>query len=168
MSFHSTPILQPQFTSISSTHYPPPVLVKHPIWYLDHADLLISTWGTLYGVHQVYFDDSSYFCAIMDVLDPLFIIPQGYQPQQPIPCDNLDKMLLHRLISYLYKPMEFPNNRSAWESLKRISIGWYIPQITATAVQKLINIQYQNMLLSQHTMLQHFTTYTVACQQRMM
>ena len=134
MSFHSIPILQPQFASISSTHYPPPVLVKHPIWYLDHADLFISIWGTLYGVHQAYFDDSSYFCAIMDVLNPIFIIPRGYQPQRPIPFDNLDEMLLHQLISYLYKPTEFPNNRPAWESLKQISIGWYMPQITAMAV----------------------------------
>ena len=168
MSFYLTPILWPQFASISSTHYPPPVLVKHPIWYLNHASLFISIWGTLYGVHQAYFDDSSYFHAIMDVLDPLFIIPQGYQPQRLIPFDNLDKMLLHQLISYLYKPMEFPNNRSAWELLKQIIIGWYMPQITATAAQKLINIQYQNMPLLQHTMLQHFTTHTVACWQRMM
>ena len=49
-------------------------------------------------------------------------------------------MLLHQLISYLYKPTEFPNNRSAWELLKQISAGWYMPQITATDVQKLINI----------------------------
>ena len=61
MSFHFTPILWPQFTLISSTHYPPPVLVKHPIWYLNHANLFISVQGTLYGVHQAYFDDSSYF-----------------------------------------------------------------------------------------------------------
>ena len=115
MSFHSTPILQPQSASISSTHYPPPVLVKHPIWYLDHADLFISVQGTLYGVHWAYFDDSSYFHAIMDILDPLFIIPQGYQPQQPIPFNNLDEMSLHWLISYLYKPMKFPNNRPAWK-----------------------------------------------------
>ena len=168
MSFHSIPILQPQFASISSIHYPPPVLVKHPIWYLNHADLFISVWGTLYGVHQAYFDDSSYFHAIMDVLDPIFVIPQGYQPWQPIPFNNLDKMSLHQLISYLYKPMEFFNNRSAWELLKWISVGWYMPQITAMAVQKLINIQYQTMPLSQHTVLQHFTTHTVACRQRMM
>ena len=77
-------------------------------------------------------------------------------------------MLLHRLISYLYKPTEFPNDRPAWESLKWISIGWYMPQITAMAVRKLINIRYQNMPLSQRTMLQHFTTHTVACRQRMM
>ena len=168
MSFHSTPILWPQFTLISSTHYPPLVLVKHPIWYLDHANLFISVWGTLYGVHWAYFDDSSYFCAIMDVLDPIFIIPWGYQPQQPIPFNNLDEMLLHQLISYLYKPMEFLNNRPAWESLKQISVGWYMPEITMTAVQKLINIWYQTMLLYQCMTLQHFTTHTVACQQRMM
>ena len=75
MSFYFTPILQPQIASISSTHYPPLVLVKCPVWYLDHTDLFISIWGTLYGVHQAYFDDSSYFCAIMNVLDPLFVIP---------------------------------------------------------------------------------------------
>ena len=75
MSFYSTPILQPQFASISSTHYPFPVLVKHPVWYLNHTNLFISIWGTLYGVHQAYFDDSSYFRAIMDVLDPVFVIP---------------------------------------------------------------------------------------------
>ena len=51
MSFHSTPILRPHFALIFSTHYPPPVLVKHPIWYLNHANLFISVWGTLYGVH---------------------------------------------------------------------------------------------------------------------
>ena len=168
MSFHFTPILWPQFTSISSTHYPPPVLVKHPIWYLDHANLFISVWGTLYGVHWAYFDDSSYFCAIMDILNPLFVVPQGYLPQQLIPFDNLDEMLLHWLISYLYKPMEFPNTKSAWDSLKQISIGWYMPQITATAVWKLINIRYQNMPLSQCTMLQHFTIHAVSCQQKMM
>ena len=104
----------------------------------------------------------------MDILNPIFIIPQGYQPQQPIPFNNLDKMLLHQLISYLYKPMEFPNNRPAWELSKRISVGWYMPQITAMAVRKLINIQYQTMPLSQRTMLQHFTTHMVACQQKMM
>ena len=168
MSFHSTPILQPQFASISFTHYPPPVLVKHPIWYLNHANLFISIQGTLYGVHWAYFNNSSYFHAIMDILDPIFIIPWGYQPQWPIPFNNLDEMLLHQLISYLYKFTEFPNNRPAWELLKQISVGWYMPQITAMAVQKLINIQYQTMLLSQHTMLQHFTTHTVACWQRMM
>ena len=43
-----------------------------------------------------------------------------------------------------------------------------MPQITATAVQKLMNIQYQTMPLFQHTMLQHFTTHTTACRQRMM
>ena len=160
-------ILRPQFASISSTHYPPPVLVKHPIWYLDHADLFISVWGTLYGVHWAYFNNSSYFHAIMDILGSLFIIPRGYLPQGPIPSDNLDEML-HQLISYLYKPTEFSNIRSAWESLKQISVGWYMPQITATAVWKLINNQYQNMPLLQCMMLQHFTTHTVAGQQRMM
>ena len=168
MSIHFTPILQPQFASISFTHYPLPVLIKHPIWYLDHANLFISVWGTLYGVHQAYFDNSSYFCAIMDILNPLFVIPHGYLPQWPIPFDNLDKMSLHWLISYLYKPTEFPNIKSAWGSLKWISIGWYMPQITATAEWKLINIQYQNMPLSQCMMLQHFTTHAVSHWQRMM
>ena len=159
------------FYDLNSHQFPPltpTVLVKHPIWYLDHANLFISVWGTLYGVHWAYFDDSNYFRAIMDILNPLFVIPRGYLPHRPVPFNNLDEMLLHWLISYLYKPTEFPNIKSTWELLKWISIGWYMPQVAAMAIWKLINIQYQNMPLSQCTMLQHFTTHAVSCQQWMM
>ena len=89
------------FETFSETHYPPPVLIKHHFWYLDNANLFVSIWGTLYEIHHTYFKPFHYFQNLLDCINPMFTIPQGYLPKQPIPSNNLNTQLFSCLLSYL-------------------------------------------------------------------
>ena len=46
-----TSILEPAIAPTFEQYYPPPVLTKHPVWYLLDANFFISIRGVLYGLH---------------------------------------------------------------------------------------------------------------------
>src|ERR1700678_1313848 len=43
--------------------YPPPIQVKHPMWFLNDANLFLSHRETLFGFHQEIFQ-TTYFSTI--------------------------------------------------------------------------------------------------------
>ena len=60
-----TSILEPAITPTFEQYYPPPILTKHPIWYLLDADFFISLRGVLYGLHWQYSQNSPLFQEII-------------------------------------------------------------------------------------------------------
>ena len=49
--------------------YPPLTLIKHPLWFLDNADLFLSHNEILFGLHQDMFL-SAYFSTIIQTIEP--------------------------------------------------------------------------------------------------
>jgi hypothetical protein len=77
-----TSILDPIIYPFADKFYPPPMLVKHHIWFFPIADLFISLNGVLYGVHQSYFEQSPLFQEVLQYgkneeigTNPCFLIP---------------------------------------------------------------------------------------------
>jgi hypothetical protein len=68
--------------------YPPPILVKHAHLYFDNADLFISQWETLYGLHQQHFN-TPYFNQLLMTIDPGQTAACGTVPFLPIPINNI-------------------------------------------------------------------------------
>ena len=58
-------ILKPTIFSSFDNFYPPPILVKHHVWWYDDADIFIRISGILYGLHRQYFDNSILFQEIL-------------------------------------------------------------------------------------------------------
>ena len=146
------------FKTFSKTHYPPPVLIKHYFWYLDNANLFISIWGTLYGIHCTYFEPFHYFQNILDCIDPMFTISQGYLPKQPILFNNLNTQLFSHLLSYLYQPTLFERTWKNWESIRNISKGWDFLELTYIAVWNSMEIWFQELTPTHQGLLQWFIT----------
>src|ERR1700678_2341789 len=71
-----------------SLPYPPPILVKHPSWFLDNADLFLSHNELLFGLHQTKFQ-STYFSNILGTIEPGRTTVQGTVPTLPISCNDI-------------------------------------------------------------------------------
>src|ERR1700678_936483 len=77
-----------------SLPYPPPILVKHPAWFLNNANLFLSHNELLFGLHQTKFQ-STYFSSILGMIEPGRTAVQGTVPTLPIPCDDISRTVLH-------------------------------------------------------------------------
>src|ERR1700678_2936719 len=92
-SSHTHP-LSSSFTSITNKTnpfpYPPPILVKHPIWFLDNADLFLSHREALFGFHRDMFP-TTYFSNILTTIEPGQIAARGTIPSLPILCNDISR-----------------------------------------------------------------------------
>jgi hypothetical protein len=118
-----TSILNPIIYPFADKFYPPPILVKHYIWFLPIADLFISLNGVLYGVYQSYFKQS-----------PLFqeVLQYGR--------DALKKEIFNDFLHLLYfgaKRLEYLN-REEWYNIKRLSMDWHFPRLTAFIIWQFV------------------------------
>jgi hypothetical protein len=128
-----TSILNPIIYPFTDKFYPPPILVKHHIWFLPIANLFISLNGVLYGVHQSYFEQSPLFQEVLQYERDEEI---GTNPCFPIPFDTLKKEILNNSLHLLYfvaKQLEYLN-REEWYNIKRLSMDWHFPRLTASII----------------------------------
>jgi hypothetical protein len=128
-----TSILKPVIHLFANKFYPPPTLVKHHIWFLPVTDLFISLNGVLYGVHQSYFKQSPLFQEILQYGEDEEI---GTNPNYPIPFDTLKKEIFNDFLHLLYFGIERLEylNRENWVNIKRLSMDWHFPHITALII----------------------------------
>src|ERR1700678_2148 len=89
-----------------SLPYPPPILVKHPSWFLDDADLFLFHNKILFGLHQTMFQ-STYFSNTLRTIEPGHTAAQGTVPSLPIPCNDISRTVLHSFILLQYYPQAF-------------------------------------------------------------
>ena len=140
MSINSIIPINPSRMSISWIPYPPPILTKHHIWYSDTANLFVTICRVLFGLHRAYFNHSQYFQTIMDTVEPGQLMAQGSVPLYPIPFDNLNPLPFHWFLQFFYHTSKFCGTKQDWEDIWDISINWYLPQQTAIAIWKLVEI----------------------------
>jgi hypothetical protein len=112
-----TSILDPIIYPFADKFYPPPILVKHHIWFLPVANLFISLNGVLYSVHQSYFEQSPLFQEVLQYGRDEEI---GTNPCFPISFDTLKKEIFNDFLHLLYfgaERLEYLN-REEWCYIK--------------------------------------------------
>jgi hypothetical protein len=125
-----TSILNPVIYPFTDIFYPPPILVKHHVWFLPVADLFISLNGVLYGVHQSYFKQSPLFQEVLQYGRDKEI---GINPCFSIPFNTLKKEIFNDFLHLLYfgaERLEYLN-REEWYNIKQLSMDWHFPRLTA-------------------------------------
>jgi hypothetical protein len=129
--------LNPTIYPSTNKPYPPAILVKHHMWFLQDANLFISCDHILYGVHQSYFDQSLLFQGIIQYGETNEI---GINPYHPILFDTLIKEVFNNLLHILYFRTEHLEHLTPedWLNIKCLSTDWHFPQVTATIVRALI------------------------------
>jgi hypothetical protein len=132
-----TSILEPIIYPFADKFYPLAILVKHHVWFLPAADLFISLNGILYGVHQSYLDQSLLFQEIIHYGEADGI---GTDPHYPIPFDTLKKEIFDDFLHLLYFGIERLEqlSRENWINIKRLSMDWHFPHITALIIRQFI------------------------------
>ena len=166
MSINSIIPINPSRMTISRIPYPPPILAKHHIWYSDTANLFIMIRGVLFGLHRAYFNHSRYFQTIMDMVEPGQPMAWESVPLYPIPFDDLDPLSFQQFLQFFYHTSKFCGTKRDWEDIWDISIDWYLPQQTAIAIWKLVEIRWHSFSPTQKQMLQGLISYHVANRQQ--
>ena len=140
-----TSVLKPAITPTFEQFYPPPILTKHPVWYLLDTDFFITLRGTLYGLHWQHFQNSVLFQEIVAHGEKHLI---KLLPQHPIPFDILKSNLFDHFLILLYHGLFKLNhlNRDDWINLKQLCIDWYFPGQTAIIIQKFCDLWHQQLL----------------------
>ena len=105
------------------------ILVKHAHLYFDDADLFISQWEILYGLHQQHFD-TLYFTQILMTIDPGQMAAQGTVPSLPIPVNDVSTFTFITFVSLLYQPHNFQTHTQGWKNIKKLADKWGFPQIS--------------------------------------
>jgi hypothetical protein len=123
------PIIYPS----SNKPYPPAILIKHHMWFLQDANLFISCDHILYGVHQSHFDQSQLFREIIQYGRMNEI---GINPYHPITFDALVKEVFNNFLHLLYFGTEHLEHLTLedWLNTKRLSIDWHFSRVTATII----------------------------------
>ena len=166
MSINSIVPINPSRISISQIPYPPPTLTKHHIWYSNTADLFVTICGALFGLHRAYFNHLQHFQMIMDTIKPGQLMAQGNVPLYPIPFDDLNPLLFHQFLQFFSHMPKFCRTKWDWEDIWDISIDWYLPQQTAIATWKLVDICWHSFSPTQRLMLQGSVSYHIVNRQQ--
>ena len=104
--------------------YPPPIMVKHAIWFFPDADLFITIRSILYGVHRSrLLHQSSFFLNIPVEIKPCRTAQRGSTPSLPIAFNHLDSSLFTALL-HLNNPHNFRANEFGWHRLKALAREW--------------------------------------------
>ena len=127
-----TSILEPAITPTFEQYYPPPILTKHPVWYLLDANFFISIWGVSYGLHWRYFQNPPLSQEIVTHGENQLV---GLLPWHPIPFDILKNNLFDHFIVLLYHGSFKLNHltKDNWINLKQLCVDWYFPGDTLVA-----------------------------------
>ena len=136
-----TSILELVITPTFEQFYPPPILMKHPIWYSLNANFFIVLWGTLYGLHWRYFQNSPLFQEMVAHGKKQLI---RLLPQHPIPFNILKNDLFDHFLILLYHGTIKLNHlmKDNWIDLKWLCMDWYFPGQTAIIIQKFCNLRH--------------------------
>jgi hypothetical protein len=143
--FHG-PISHFHFSSSSSftifiqelypTPYSPLILIKHPSWFLDNADLFLSHNGILFGLHHDMFL-SSYFATILQTIEPGHTAARGTIPDSPIPCNDISQTTLLSFILLRYYPRSFTTTRDNWLAIRSLALKWGFTQVIVRSLHEL-------------------------------
>ena len=138
------PYLNYTVTPFSRSVYPPPILVKHPIFRFDDADLFISINGLVFLLHWRYFKSSSYFRQVF-CLETERFLPRGIIFSHPLPLDNLLESLFMTFLCLLYDQDNFEATEEEWYDLKRLCITWRFAHQTTVTIRAIQHIWEQQV-----------------------
>ena len=102
----------------------------------------------------------------MDTVEPEQLMARGSIPLYPIPFDDLDPLPFHQFLQFFYHTAKFCGTKRDWEDIWDISIDWYLPQQTAIAIRKLVEIHWHSFSLTQKRMSQGSISYHIVNQQQ--
>ena len=139
-----TSILELAITPTFEQYYPPPILSKHPVWYLLDADFFISIWEVLYGLHWQHFQNSPLFQEIIAHGEKQLV---RLLPRHPIPFNILKNDLFDHFLVLLYRGSFQLNHltRDNWVNLKWLCVDWYFSGQTAIIICDLQHCQLPSL-----------------------
>ena len=129
--------------------------------FLPSITLGIQLTPTYSSVSVGYFCQSRYFQTIMDVAEPERPVSKGSQTLYPLPFDNLDQLSFTRFLSFFYQPRKFIGTKWDWKNIHDYCIDWYLPEHTAIATCKLIEIWYSSFTYAKR---QTLRTVSLSCE----
>jgi hypothetical protein len=149
-------IIKSSITPFFDNFYPPPILMKHHTWYLHDANLFISIYGTLYGIHQRQLEESILFREVLRYGQNHLI---RTIPIHPIPFNDLKKEIFDHFLVLLYCGMTTLNylTRNDLVDIEQLCIDWYLPHQTSMIIRRLCKIQIQQMSPQNQYFLEAFT-----------
>ena len=121
--------------------YPPPILVKHHIWFFEDADLFISIRGIAFGLYRNFFEPSPFFQRKFKRILPGYTVPQGTTCLLPIPFDNLTYLEFSTFLMFLYRPDNFLGTKDEWFMIRRRCIKWKFTHQAGLALHHLVNLR---------------------------
>ena len=127
--------------SVSRSRYPPPIIVKHHIWYFPDADFFLSSKGVVFGLHLHHFAPSEYFQLLLNPVAPNNNTPLGTTCLRPLPFDDLEHEPLTIFLYALYYPQNFLGTVHEWRTVRFLSIGWGFDYLAGVALRQLLTIQ---------------------------
>jgi hypothetical protein len=139
---------------IDSFPYPPPILVKHPTWFRDDADLFLSHNELLFGLNQAQFQ-SPYFSNILQTIEPGHTTARGSVPSLPIPCNDISRTILHSFIVLRYYPETFTTSRDGWVTLRSLALKWRFNDVITRSLSELRHFDQRRFAPHQRQLLDH-------------
>ena len=158
MSFSLPLLMNYTTTLICFSVYPPPILVKHPIWRHNDADFFISVKGLVFELHRQQFLQSPYFRILLHHFETERLVSRGNTLSTPLPFDDLPETLLTAFLCLLYDEENFTATEVEWHTLKRLSIDWGFPHQTAVAIRTIAYIREQRLPRAHRRLLNNFIT----------
>jgi hypothetical protein len=116
--------------------YPPLTLVKHPLWFLNNADLFLSHNEILFRLHQDMFQ-LPYFSTILQMIEPGQMAAQGTVPTLPISCNDISQTTLLTFILLQYYPRMFSTTRDNWLAIRMLALKWEFTQVIIRSLHEL-------------------------------
>jgi hypothetical protein len=131
MFFPPSSIFNPIIYPSADKPYPPAILVKHHMWFLQDVDLFISHDHILYGIH--HFNQSPLFREIVHYRRTKEI---GINPYHHIPFNTLIKEVFNNFLHLLYLGTEQLEHLTPedWLNIKCLSVDWQFPRLAATII----------------------------------
>jgi hypothetical protein len=124
--------------------YPSPTLVKHPIWFLNNADLFLSHNEILFGLHQDMFQ-SPHFSTILQTIEPGQTIAQGTTSTFPIPSNHISQTTLLAFILLRYYPRTFTTTRDNWLAIRSLALKWGFTQVKIRSLLELKHLDRRRL-----------------------
>jgi hypothetical protein len=154
-------------TTLPSIHpYPPPVVVKHYMWYYHDANLFIIIRGIVYGLHRQIFEKSDTFLTTHEIEEPGYDTLRGATPLLPIPLNDLETRLFDNFLNYVYYPEYFTGSENDLLEIRGLCITWGFYDLSATTLIEVLNRRRRHLPLTMRPPLFPSLVYEIIDRQR--
>jgi hypothetical protein len=155
------------FSSLSHWTYPSLIVDRHPVWYFFDADIFLSHYGLVFGLHRRIFGQSVHFNRLLSRNDPIHHIPIGTTCFLPIVIDQVPLQPLLGFLTLVYYPDFYHGTQTELEQVHQLCVDWKFPKQSAIIVRKLVELRQEELPVTHRTMLKDFVVQNVYRQLRL-